>query len=208
MPPTMCRSRRAKPLPPNRSRNWPARRHHRAFDHPYRIGAGQGQRNTASGLLPPEQCYRSWRHGSARRGQVPHAHHLGPSLGAESQGPWKIPGGPLTEADYKKAAQAGGFAGQIIAGTDLASVRSPQSPLPPIGSRRSAHSCCSGSRPGCAPGREDSHERASDVRHLSTPRGLHPRERRCGGGRAYFGKRNWIWKRNCHWDASFGRSAL
>jgi ribonuclease Z len=57
--------------------------------------------------------------------------HLGPSLGAESQGPWKIPGGPLIEADYKKAAQAGGFAGNINAGTALASVRSPQPPLPP-----------------------------------------------------------------------------
>ena len=51
--------------------------------------------------------------------------HLGPSLGAEAQGPWKIPGGPLTEADYKKAAQAGGFTGNIIVGADLASVRLP-----------------------------------------------------------------------------------
>ena len=51
--------------------------------------------------------------------------HLAPSLGAEAQGPWKIPGGPLTEADYRKAAQAGGFTGNIIVGTDLASVRLP-----------------------------------------------------------------------------------
>jgi hypothetical protein len=33
--------------------------------------------------------------------------------------------GLLTEADYKKAAQAGGFTGNIIVGTDLASVRLP-----------------------------------------------------------------------------------
>ena len=44
---------------------------------------------------------------------------------AERQGPWKIPGGPLTETDFKKAAQDGGFTGNIIVGTDLASVRLP-----------------------------------------------------------------------------------
>jgi ribonuclease Z len=51
--------------------------------------------------------------------------HLAPSLGAERQGPWKVPGGPLTEADFTKAAQAGGFTGNIVVGTDLASVRLP-----------------------------------------------------------------------------------
>ena len=34
-------------------------------------------------------------------------------------------GGPLTEADYRKAAQDGGFTGNIIVGTDLASLRLP-----------------------------------------------------------------------------------
>jgi hypothetical protein len=28
--------------------------------------------------------------------------HLGPSLGSPVQGPWKIPGSPLNEADYKR----------------------------------------------------------------------------------------------------------
>jgi ribonuclease Z len=51
--------------------------------------------------------------------------HLIPPIGAERQGPWKIPGGPLTEADYRKAAQEGGFTGNVIVGTDLASVRLP-----------------------------------------------------------------------------------
>jgi ribonuclease Z len=51
--------------------------------------------------------------------------HLGPSIGAERQGPWKVPGGPLTEADYRKAAEASGFAGNIVVGTDLASIRLP-----------------------------------------------------------------------------------
>jgi ribonuclease Z len=51
--------------------------------------------------------------------------HLGPSIGAERQGPWKIPGGPLTEADFRKAAQESGFTGNIVVGTDLASVRLP-----------------------------------------------------------------------------------
>jgi ribonuclease Z len=51
--------------------------------------------------------------------------HLGPSLGSPVQGPWKIPGGPLNEADYKKAAQESGFTGNIVVGTDLATIRLP-----------------------------------------------------------------------------------
>lgn len=51
--------------------------------------------------------------------------HLGPSLGAAAQGPWKIPGGPLTEADYKKVTQESGFTGHIVVGTDLATIRLP-----------------------------------------------------------------------------------
>src|SRR5436305_6239072 len=51
--------------------------------------------------------------------------HLGPSLGAERQGPWKVPGGPLTQADYRKAVEAGGFTGNTIVGTDLATLRLP-----------------------------------------------------------------------------------
>jgi len=51
--------------------------------------------------------------------------HLIPAIGAERQGPWNIPGGPLTEADYRKAVEESGFTGNIIVGTDLASVRLP-----------------------------------------------------------------------------------
>ena len=51
--------------------------------------------------------------------------HLGPSIGAERQGPWKVPGGPLTEADYRKAVEASGFTGNIVVGTDLASIQLP-----------------------------------------------------------------------------------
>jgi ribonuclease Z len=51
--------------------------------------------------------------------------HLAPPLGAERNGPWKVPGGPLTEQDYRKSAEAGGFTGNIIVGTDLASVKLP-----------------------------------------------------------------------------------
>jgi ribonuclease Z len=51
--------------------------------------------------------------------------HLAPSLGAAMQGPWKVPGGPLTEEDFKKAVQKGGYTGNIVVGTDLASVRLP-----------------------------------------------------------------------------------
>jgi ribonuclease Z len=51
--------------------------------------------------------------------------HLAPPIGATMQGTVKIQGGPLTEQDYKKAAQDGGFTGNIVVGTDLASVRLP-----------------------------------------------------------------------------------
>ena len=51
--------------------------------------------------------------------------HLSPPLGAELDGDRKVPGGPLTEAAYRKAVEASGFTGNIIVGTDLASVRIP-----------------------------------------------------------------------------------
>lgn len=48
--------------------------------------------------------------------------HLIPPLGADRQGPFQVPGGPLTEADYRQAASDGGFTGNVVVGTDLASV--------------------------------------------------------------------------------------
>ncbi len=51
--------------------------------------------------------------------------HLGPSMGTERHGPWKIPGGPLTQADYRKAVETSGFTGNVVVGTDLASIRLP-----------------------------------------------------------------------------------
>lgn len=50
--------------------------------------------------------------------------HLIPA-GADQQGPFTIPGGPLSEADYTKAVRDGGFTGNVIVGTDLASIRLP-----------------------------------------------------------------------------------
>ncbi len=51
--------------------------------------------------------------------------HLGPSLGAVIHNRWKVPGGPLTQADYRKVVEAGGFTGNTIVGTDLATLRLP-----------------------------------------------------------------------------------
>lgn len=51
--------------------------------------------------------------------------HLLPSLGAASLGPWPIPGGPMTEADYTQEVVAGGFTGKVVVGTDLTTVRLP-----------------------------------------------------------------------------------
>lgn len=51
--------------------------------------------------------------------------HLAPSIGAVSHGPYKVPGGPLTEADYRKAVEASGYRGNVIVGTELATLRLP-----------------------------------------------------------------------------------
>lgn len=51
--------------------------------------------------------------------------HLAPPVGAMRHGPYKIPGGPLTEADYRKVVEASGFTGKVIVGSDLATVRLP-----------------------------------------------------------------------------------
>jgi ribonuclease Z len=51
--------------------------------------------------------------------------HLAPSLGTARHNRWNVPGGALTEADYRRAVQAGGFIGTIIVGTDLMTLRLP-----------------------------------------------------------------------------------
>jgi ribonuclease Z len=51
--------------------------------------------------------------------------HLIPPPGAPTQGVRKVPGGPLTEASYRQAARDGGFTGNVVVATDLASVRLP-----------------------------------------------------------------------------------
>ena len=51
--------------------------------------------------------------------------HLIPPMNAKRQGPYPIPGGGLTEADYKRAVTDGGFAGNTVVGTDLVSVQMP-----------------------------------------------------------------------------------
>lgn len=51
--------------------------------------------------------------------------HLAPSLGAVRHNRWKVPGGALTEADYRHAVEAGGFTGTTIVGPDLTALRLP-----------------------------------------------------------------------------------
>jgi ribonuclease Z len=48
--------------------------------------------------------------------------HLIPAIGADRHGPFTIPGGPLTDADYSREVRDGGFTGKIVVGVDLASV--------------------------------------------------------------------------------------
>jgi ribonuclease Z len=51
--------------------------------------------------------------------------HMAPPLGAQRHGPYKVPGGPLTDADYRQVVEASGFTGITIVGTDLATIRLP-----------------------------------------------------------------------------------
>jgi len=51
--------------------------------------------------------------------------HLIPMIGAERHGIWKIPGGVLSEAEYRKVVQDSGFTGSTVVGTDLATIRLP-----------------------------------------------------------------------------------
>lgn len=52
--------------------------------------------------------------------------HLIPPLGAKNQGPFKVPGGGLSEADYAQAVSDGGFTGNTVVGRDLVSLQLPQ----------------------------------------------------------------------------------
>lgn len=40
-------------------------------------------------------------------------------------GPYKVPGGPFTVADFNNVVQEGGYTGNVVVGTDLASIRLP-----------------------------------------------------------------------------------
>ena len=51
--------------------------------------------------------------------------HLIPPLGADRQGPYRLPKGVITAADYETAVRAGGFGGGLTVGGDLSSVRLP-----------------------------------------------------------------------------------
>ncbi|MEM9159282.1 MAG: hypothetical protein AAGB46_09555, partial [Verrucomicrobiota bacterium] len=52
--------------------------------------------------------------------------HLTPPIGQENRKDgWQIPGAPLSKEDFTEAVRQGGFTGNIIVGTDLATVRIP-----------------------------------------------------------------------------------
>jgi ribonuclease Z len=83
-----------------------------------------------SGMPPPvfyRQSGTSDLGAMAKRAGAKHLMltHLAPQVGAPRHGPYRVPGGPLTEADYRKAVEAGGFTGDVIVGSDLATLRLP-----------------------------------------------------------------------------------
>ena len=53
--------------------------------------------------------------------------HLIPPIGAKSVGPYKVPGGPLTEQDYSEAVSKSGYEGKIHVGRDKLTIRLPLS---------------------------------------------------------------------------------
>lgn len=64
----------------------------------------------------------------AKRTGSPHLMltHLIPPLGAKMQGPYPIPGGGVSEADYESAVRDSGYSGNIIVGKDLTTLKLPQ----------------------------------------------------------------------------------
>ncbi|MEM1046123.1 MAG: MBL fold metallo-hydrolase [Pseudomonadota bacterium] len=52
--------------------------------------------------------------------------HLIPPMGAARQGPYPIPGGALKVQDYEAAARDSGYDGNVVVGTDLATVTLPE----------------------------------------------------------------------------------
>lgn len=48
-----------------------------------------------------------------------------PSPGSTTarHGPYMIPGDPITKTDYRKMVETSGFTGNVVVGTDLASIR-------------------------------------------------------------------------------------
>lgn len=51
--------------------------------------------------------------------------HMIPPVGAEFQGAYKIPGGALSEGDYRKSVEESGFTGVTTVGKDLVTIRLP-----------------------------------------------------------------------------------
>ena len=52
--------------------------------------------------------------------------HSAPVPGLRRHGPWQIPGGGVSEANYRNVAMQAGFTGNVIVGKDLVTLRLPQ----------------------------------------------------------------------------------
>lgn len=65
----------------------------------------------------------------AKRAKIPHLMltHLIPPVGSVSVGPYKVPGGPLSEADYEKSVSTSGYQGRLYIGKDNLTLRLPAS---------------------------------------------------------------------------------
>ena len=91
------------------------------------FGPGEGS------TFPPPIFHRQSTAGDlgalAERANVDHLMltHLIPPIGAKSVGPYKVPGGALTEQDYEKAVAESEYKGQVHVGRDKLRLRLPAS---------------------------------------------------------------------------------
>ncbi len=81
--------------------------------------------------FPPHIFYRQSTAGDlgamAQRAGVDHLMltHLIPALGAKSHGPFAVPGGPLSESDYREVVSVSDYSGKVYVGRDLMTLRLP-----------------------------------------------------------------------------------
>src|SRR5205814_120608 len=90
-----------------------------------RLAGGPADLTNVMTFDPKDEPQGVWSLGDVKVSAIRSTHTAGHAHGAVIHDRWKVQGGPLTEADYRKAVEASGFTGITIVGTDLATLRLP-----------------------------------------------------------------------------------